>query len=260
MIDTHTHLFTEEFDNDRYEMVNRAIEAGVTKLFMPNIDVSSLPSLKKMCGEYKGVCFPMIGLHPTEVREDYKSQLDILEKELANNSDYIAIGEVGLDLYWDSTFKDEQIDAFHTQIGWAIDSDLPIIIHSRAASNELYNTLLPYKSTKLNGIFHSFVGDKAEAERLMEFPNFLFGINGVVTFKKSTLPEVLEDIPLSRIVLETDSPYLAPVPYRGKRNESSYIIDIAKKLSLIYDTPLNDISSITDDNALRLFKKVSGVL
>lgn len=256
MIDTHTHLFTEEFDEDRQEVVGRAINAGVTKMLLPNIDISSLQPLKKMCDEYKGVCYPMIGLHPTEVKEDYKYHLETLEKELSTNTIYVGIGEVGLDFYWDSTYKKEQIDAFNIQINWALKYDLPLIIHSRNSSEELYNVLLPYKGSNLRGIFHSFVGDEMEAKRLLEFENFHFGINGVVTFKKSTLPDVLKNIPLSRVVIETDSPYLAPVPYRGKRNESSYIIETAKKLASLYGLSLSDVDSITNNNVSKIFKNI----
>ena len=256
MIDTHTHLFTEEFDNDRHEVISRAIDAGVTKMLLPNIDLSSLKPLKKMCDEFKGICFPMIGLHPTEIGNEYKSHLNALEKELSTNSCYVGVGEVGLDFYWDSTYKKEQIDAFEIQIEWSLKYDLPLIIHSRNSTEELYNVLLPYKESKLRGVFHSFVGDESEAKRLLEFENFVFGINGVVTFKKSNLSDVLKNIPLSRVVLETDSPYLAPVPYRGKRNESSYVVEIAQKLASIYDSSFSEIISTTDDNVLRIFKNL----
>lgn len=256
MIDTHTHLFTEEFDEDRAQVMERALKAGVTKLFMPNIDVASLSLLNKTCSDYKDYCFPMIGLHPTEVKEDYISQLDILKNEISKSNHYVGIGEVGLDFYWDSTFKKEQIDAFKIQIEWALEYDLPLIIHSRAAFEELYQVMYPYKETPLRGIFHSFTGDSSEAEKMLEFKNFFLGINGVVTFKKSTLPEVLKQVPFSRIVLETDSPYLAPVPYRGRRNESSYVVEVARQLALIYNVSLDEISSITDNNALQLFEKI----
>ena len=217
LIDTHSHLFVDDFDADRPEVMLRAREAGITHILMPNIDVASVEPMLRVCGEYPGYCFPMIGLHPTEVDANYRDALAAL-KPLLDEHPFIAIGEVGLDLYWDKTYKTEQLAALEEQIGWALERDLPLVIHSREAFLELYDLFSHYKDSPIRGVFHSFTGTADEAHALLEFPGFMLGINGVVTFKKSVLPEALRDVPLSRLVVETDSPYLAPAPFRGKRN------------------------------------------
>ena len=260
LIDTHSHLFTEEFDTDRAEVVNRAREAGITHIVMPNIDIASIEPMLKVCAEYPDLCYPTIGLHPTEVKEDYrkvltemKAQLDLSTQGKATHAPFIAVGEVGLDLYWDTTYKNEQQAALEEQIGWALEYDFPIIIHSREAFPELYSLFSRYKDTSLRGVFHSFTGTSDEAHALLEFPGFMLGINGVATFKKSPLPEALREVPLTRLVIETDSPYLAPTPFRGKRNESAYVERVLEKLIEIYQLPTEQIANQIYGNSLKLF-------
>ena len=214
LIDTHSHLFLEEFSEDLPQVIERARSAGVTHIFMPNIDSTTIDSMLSVCNTYNDYCFPMIGLHPTSVNADYEKELEIVARELRSFNKYIAIGEVGMDLYWDKTFLKEQQIVLDKQINWALEYDLPVVIHCRDAFGYIYNVLEPYKNTSLKGVFHSFTGTDDEAARILEFSGFLIGINGVVTFKKSRLPEVMTKIPLEKIVLETDSPYLTPVPNR----------------------------------------------
>lgn len=252
IIDTHSHLFVEEFDGDRAEVMARAREAGITHILMPNIDVASVEPMLRVCAEYPGYCFPMLGLHPTEVNAAYREALAVL-KPLLDVHEFVAIGEVGLDLYWDKTYKNEQLTVLEEQIGWALERGLPLVIHSREAFPELYNLFSHYKSEPICGVFHSFTGTTDEAHALLEFPGFLLGINGVVTFKKSTLPEVLREVPLSRIVVETDSPYLAPTPYRGKRNESTYVVRVVERLAEIYGVSPEVVAECTYGNARSLF-------
>lgn len=252
LIDTHSHLFVDDFDADRPEVMLRAREAGITHILMPNIDVASVEPMLRVCGEYPGYCFPMIGLHPTEVDANYRDALAAL-KPLLDEHPFIAVGEVGLDLYWDKTYKAEQLAALEEQIGWALERNLPLVIHSREAFPELYALFSHYKESPIRGVFHSFTGTADEAHALLEFPGFMLGINGVVTFKKSTLPDALSEVPLSRIVVETDSPYLAPTPYRGKRNESSYVARVVEKLSEIYALSPDAIADTTYRNACAVF-------
>ncbi len=252
-IDTHTHLYTEEFDGDRDLAVLRAKEAGVTRMFMPNIDDTTVDDMLSLCASHEG-CYPIIGFHPTSVDANWKQRLSTVKSRLDSPQKFYGIGETGLDLYWDKTYRNEQMEAFDEQIHWALEKDLPLIVHCREAYPELFEVLAPYRETNLRGIFHSFTGTKDEAERLLEYSGFMLGINGVATFKKSTLPDVLPDVPVDRIVLETDSPYLAPVPFRGKRNESAYLLKTAEKLSDIYGIPLETIARTTTENALRVFK------
>ena len=260
IIDTHSHLFTCEFDEDRKEVMCRARESGITHIVMPNIDTTSIKPMLQVCEEYPNFCYPTIGLHPTEVKEGYrqilaemKSQLTASLQGKAHHSPFIAIGEVGLDFYWDTTYKQEQLAALEEQINWALEYNLPIIIHSREAFTELYTLFLQYKRTPLRGVFHSFTGTANEANALLEFPGFVLGINGVATFKKSTLPETLREVPLSRIVVETDSPYLAPTPYRGKRNESAYVARVIEQLAEIYQCHTEQIASQVYDTSYNLF-------
>ena len=259
LIDTHSHLFVEEFAEDRAEVMRRTQEAGITHIVMPNIDVASIAPMLQVCAEFP-FCYPTIGLHPTEVKEDYrevlpamKAQLDASVRGEAPHTPFIAIGEVGLDFYWDSTYKLEQIAALEEQIAWALEYDLPIIIHSREAFTELYELFSKYKDTPLRGVFHSFTGTADEAKALLEFPGFVLGINGVATFKKSTLPDALREVPLSRLVVETDSPYLAPTPYRGKRNESAYMARVIERLAEIYNCSAEQIATQTYTTAHNLF-------
>ena len=255
IIDTHSHLFVEEFDVDRSEVMQRAREVGVQHVLMPNIDLASVAPMLQVCQEYCGFCYPMLGLHPTEVGADYPVVLSKLKALLDKQPQtFLAIGEVGLDLYWDKTYKDEQIAALEEQIAWALEYDLPLVIHSREAFDEIYTLFSRYKDSSLRGIFHSFTGTADEAQALLEFPGFLLGINGVATFKKSTIPEALSHVPLTRVVVETDSPYLAPVPYRGKRNESAYVVRVVEKLAEIYGLTAESVAAQTYANAATLFR------
>lgn len=254
LIDTHTHLFGEEFDEDRELALIRAREAGVGRFFMPNIDDTTVEQMLAVCDAHTD-CYPMIGFHPTSVDADWEARLQRVEQWLRSGRKFYAIGEVGLDLYWDRTYRKEQAEVLHRQIQWALEWNLPLVIHCRSAYPELLEVLSHYDKESLTGIFHSFTGTAEDAAHLLDYPGFMLGVNGVVTFKKSTLPAVLHvAVPLERLVLETDSPYLAPVPYRGKRNESAFVVKVAEKLSDIYEEPLDKIASVTSANALKVFK------
>lgn len=253
LIDTHSHLFLEEFSEDLPQVIERARAVGITHIFMPNIDSTTIKAMLSVCNTYKGYCFPMIGLHPTSVDANYETELKIVARELEHSGEYVAIGEVGMDLYWDKTYLKQQQIVLDKQIGWALEYNLPIVIHCRDAFDYIYNVLEPYRKTPLKGIFHSFTGTAEEAARVLEFPGFSIGVNGVVTFKKSHLPGVLAEIPLEKIVLETDSPYLTPVPNRGKRNESAYVKDTLLKVSEIYEMSPEVVGNVTSENALKVF-------
>ena len=259
MIDTHSHLFVEEFSDDLRQTIQRAKDAGVTNIFMPNIDDTTISDMLRVCSEFPGYCFPMLGFHPTSVNAQSMSVVKDMKRLLDGEHPYIAIGEVGMDLYWDKTYLKEQQRVFDEQIQWALEYQLPLVIHCREAYPELFEVLKPYKDTELSGVFHSFTGTQDEADELMEYTRFMIGVNGVVTFKKSSLPGILQSIPLNRLVLETDSPYLAPTPYRGKRNESSYIVKVAEKLAELYEMGLEDIKRQTLQNALKVFKRADKV-
>ena len=257
LIDTHSHLFVKEFDEDREAAVGRAIEAGVTHICLPCIDASSIEPIDAMCKAYPGVCLPMMGLHPTDVKEDYREQLALMHGRLVSDDSYIAVGEVGLDFYWDDNRKMQQIESFKMQIGWAKEKSLPLVIHSRSAFEELYDVMSAYRNDGLTGIFHCFSGSADEARALLEFPGFMLGVGGAVTYKKSTLPQVLlEAVPLERIVLETDAPYLSPVPYRGRRNESAYVAEVARFIAQLYGVSFEEVARITTENARRVFVSI----
>lgn len=252
-IDTHSHLFLEEFAEDLPLVMQRAKAAGVSRIYMPNIDCSTIKPLLDTVAQYPDYCFPMIGLHPTSVNADFREELKVMKELLDQSHPFVAIGEVGMDLYWDRTFINEQFEAFETQIQWSAEYLLPLVIHSRDSFEEVYQVIKRNEHKNLKGIFHSFTGTKEEAERLLQFDGFYLGINGVVTFKKSTLPEVLKNVPLERIVLETDSPYLTPVPNRGKRNESANVKDTLLKLAAIYQCSPENVAETTTMNALKIF-------
>ena len=255
MIDTHSHIFSEEFKEDLSEVIARAKEIGVEKIFMPNIDDTSVEDMLNVCQAYPDYCFPMIGFHPTSVEgPDAIYKVREMKKHLVEGHPYIAVGEVGLDLYWDKTWLKEQQLILDEQIQWALEWNLPLVIHCREAFPELFQVLEPYKHTELTGVFHSFTGTVDEARELMDYSRFMIGINGVVTFKKSILPEVLQEVPLTKLVLETDSPYLAPVPFRGKRNETSYVKRVAMKLAELYGMEIGEVERQTTENALKVFK------
>ena len=253
LIDTHSHLFLEEFSEDLPQVMERAREVGVSYIFMPNIDSTTIDPMLSVCADYPDFCYPMIGLHPTSVNETYEQELAVVREQLAGNNQFVAIGEIGLDLYWDKTFLKEQLLVFEKQIEWALEYRLPIVVHSRDAFEYIYKVMSAYKNTPLIGIFHSFTGTPEEAAKLLEFEGFMLGINGVVTFKKSTLPETLLTVPLERIVLETDSPYLTPAPNRGKRNESANVKDTLAKVAEIYRMSSEYVSQVTSVNALKVF-------
>lgn len=256
LIDSHAHLFLEEFTEDLPLVIQRAKQAGVSHIFMPNIDSTTIEPLLKTCDMFSGYCYPMIGLHPTSVGENYLQELEIVHRQLEENAKrYVAIGEIGLDLYWDKTYLNEQLIAFEQQIEWALQYNLPIVIHVRDAFEYIYKVLKPYRQTTLKGVFHSFTGNMEEMKQLLEFTNFYIGINGVVTFKKSHLPDVLKHTPMERLLIETDAPYLTPVPNRGKRNESAYVKDTLNKIAEIYQASPEEVAEITSANALKLFEK-----
>lgn len=256
MIDTHTHIDGEEFAEDRALAVQRAKEAGVEKVFVPAIDLKSVSSVLQTCRQFPGYAYPMIGLHPEEVKADWRNQLAQMKPMLDDSSHpFIAIGEVGLDYYWSREFEAEQLQAFEEQVEWAAEYDLPLMIHCRKAQNEMVHILKRHeKELARGGVFHCFTGNEKEAEQLLQFDNFVLGIGGVLTFKKSHLPEVLAGIPTDRIVIETDSPYMAPVPMRGKRNESAYVAFVLKRIAEIYGISEDEADRRTTANALRIFR------
>lgn len=256
MIDTHTHIDGEEFAEDRALAVQRAKEAGVEKVFVPAIDLKSVSSVLQTCRQFPGYAYPMIGLHPEEVKADWRNQLAQMKPMLDDSSHpFIAIGEVGLDYYWSREFEAEQLQAFEEQVEWAAEYDLPLMIHCRKAQNEMVHILKRHeKELARGGVFHCFTGNEKEAEQLLQFDNFVLGIGGVLTFKKSHLPEVLAGIPIDRIVIETDSPYMAPVPMRGKRNESAYVAFVLNRIAEIYGISEDEADRRTTANALRVFR------
>ena len=252
MIDTHSHIYSEEFDADRDEVILRAQHAGVTKIILPNVDSDSLPRLLKLEARYPDYCYAAVGLHPESVKENYQKELDVIREELERRR-YIAVGEIGIDLYWDKTYQTEQILAFQTQVEWAIEFNRPVIIHVRNSHNETIQALKPYAGKGLKGIFHCFGGTPEEAAEIFSLGDFKLGIGGVVTFKNSGLAASLMHIPPENLVLETDSPYLTPAPFRGKRNESAYTVLVAEKLAQVYDMSVGEIDRITTENARKLF-------
>jgi TatD DNase family protein len=250
-IDTHTHLYAEEFKDDRKAVIEKAINNGVSKLFLPNIDIHSIQPMLDLCWDFPENCFPMMGLHPCSVDVHVEAHLFQIQKWFKKRKFY-AVGEIGLDYYWSTEFKDQQIKAFRLQIQWAIQMDLPIVVHSRNSNEDVIAILKEMKHPKLRGIFHCFGGNEAQAKEVVEM-GFLLGIGGVITFKNGGLDKAIEDIDLKHLVLETDSPYLAPVPHRGKRNESLYILDIAKKLAEVKKVGLAQVAKITTENANMIF-------
>ena len=252
VIDTHTHLDAEEFNEDRAEAFARARETGVGKVFLPAIDVKTTHAVLALSREYPGYAYPMIGLHPEEVKEDWKEQLAELRK--MQISDFIAVGEIGLDYYWSREFEHEQLEAFEEQVKWAIETRLPLMIHCRKAQNEMVHLLRQYQKDLPGGVFHCFTGNQKEAEELLSFDNFVLGIGGVSTFKSSHLREDLPAVvPMNRIVLETDSPYMAPVPFRGKRNESAFVLEVLKTLAKAYGVSEEEFAKQTNETVERVF-------
>ena len=250
--DTHTHLYSEAFDMDRDEMISRALEAGVSRFFVPAIDSTYTEAMYALECKYPEHVFLMMGVHPTHIKEDYKKELNHVKTALKQRK-FAAIGEIGIDLYWDKSTLKQQQDAFRTQIQWAKHYQLPIVIHCRDAFDEVFEVLEEEKSEDLFGIFHCFTGTMEQAHKAISY-NMKLGIGGVVTFKNGKIDQFLEQIDLAHIVLETDAPYLAPVPYRGKRNESAYILEVLEKLSLIYGKSMEEIAQITTNNSKNIFK------
>ena len=252
MIDTHCHLYLEEFDVDRDELIDAAKDSGIKKILTPNIDVETLDRLHELADNHPGYIYPMMGLHPTSVDASYIETLRRIEAELPKRP-YCAIGEIGMDLYWDKTFLKEQKIVFEEQLRWSMALDLPVVIHTRDAFEETFEVVHRVGADKLRGVFHSFGGTLAEMEEIKRMENFYIGINGVATFKKVTIDQILPDFPLERILTETDAPYLSPVPYRGKRNIPIYIWKTAEKLASIYDISVEELREITSANAIKLF-------
>ncbi len=249
--DTHTHLYSEEFQADQAEMMQRALAAGVSRFFVPAIDSSCTQAMYELEANYPEQVFLMTGLHPTYVKDNYEDELAHVERQL-NERKFYAIGEIGIDLYWDKTYIEEQKIAFRTQIQWAKKYKLPIVIHCREAFDEIFDVLESEKGPDLFGIFHCFTGTKAQALQAISY-NMKLGIGGVATFKNGKIDQFLHEIPLQHLVLETDSPYLAPAPHRGKRNESAYVILVAQKLAEIYGLPVDEIAQITTANSMAVF-------
>lgn len=250
-IDTHTHLYDEQLMAEEDAMIQRALDAGVHKMYMPNCDSSTIEAMMHLARKFPENCLPMMGLHPTYVKDNYNEELAIVEEWLAKEKFY-AVGEIGIDKYWDLTYLPQQIEVFEKQIDLALQCDLPIVIHSREATQDCIDVVQKKQNGRLKGIFHCFGGTLNEAKQIIDLGMYL-GIGGVVTFKKSSLPEVLKETGLSNVVLETDAPYLAPVPYRGKRNESSYIPLIAEKLGDVFGLGKEEIGRISTENALKIF-------
>ena len=254
-IDTHCHLDGEEFAQDRDAVVQRARETGCKAIFLPAIDVASCHTVLDVCAQYPDYCRPMLGLHPEEVRADWRDQLLAIRHLLLSVSPKpIAIGEIGLDYYWSREFEHEQLEAFEEQVRWAVEMQLPLMIHCRKAQNEMVQIIKKYAHDLPGGVFHCFTGNEHEARQLLEFPQFVLGIGGVLTFKKSHLPETLAaTVPLNRIVLETDAPYMAPVPMRGQRNESAFICHIITRMAEAYSVSEEEICRQTNENVNRVF-------
>lgn len=252
LIDTHSHIFLPEFDSDREEVIFNAKENGVEKILLPNVDDSTTERLMELVSKYPDYCLPMMGLHPTSVKENYKEELEKVENWLVKRKFY-AIGEIGIDLYWDKSFEKEQEKAFRYQIELAKKHNLPIVIHARESFDEIFLIMNDVIDEKLNGVFHAFTGNDEQAKQIISW-GFKIGIGGIVTFKNSGLDKVVNNIDINHIVLETDSPYLAPVPKRGKRNESAYILYIAQKIAEIKNMTIEEVAKITTDNAKQLFR------
>jgi TatD DNase family protein len=251
-IDTHTHLYLPEFDQDRKEMVNRAIEQGVDLLLLPNIDSSTTEAMFKMVADFPENCHPMVGLHPGSVKENWKDELATL-RPLLDKPGVIAVGEIGMDLYWDKTFIEQQRLVFREQIKWAKEKNLPIVIHAREAFDEIFEILDDVIDENLSGVFHCFTGTVEQAHKILTYPNFMMGIGGVVTYKKAAMDQVLDKVPLDKLILETDAPYLSPVPFRGKRNESAYLVHSAEKLADIQRISLDELAKASTANARQIF-------
>jgi TatD DNase family protein len=251
LIDTHAHLYSEEFAGDPEMMIARARSTGVGRVLMPAIDATTHEKMLELEKKHPDLCLSMMGLHPTSVKEDYQEELKVAEAHFQRRK-FIAVGETGLDFYWDLTFKEQQFDAFRRQIGWALQYDIPVVIHSRNSTDECIEVIRENQNGKLKGVFHCFSGNAEQARQIAEL-GFYLGIGGVLTFKNSGLDKVLAGVDLAHMVLETDAPYLAPVPFRGKRNESGYIIYVAEKLAEVKGKGVEEVAEVTTGNASKLF-------
>ena len=254
LIDTHTHLYLSQFDNDIDSVIKNAIDNGISKMLLPNIDSTTTQQMLSLSKKYPKNCFPMMGLHPCSVKEETVDKEILHVKEMLDKENFLAIGEIGLDLHWDKSTLEIQKKAFEDQINLAKKYKLPIVIHVRDSFNEAIEIVERLNSSELKGVFHCFTGDQKDAQRVIELQGFYLGIGGVVTFKNGGLDKNIEQISLDHIMLETDAPYLTPSPYRGSRNESKYILNIAQKIADIYDVELNKIAEVTTKNAYNLFQ------
>ncbi|NDF60417.1 MAG: TatD family deoxyribonuclease [Crocinitomicaceae bacterium] len=253
LIDTHTHLYSSQFDQDREEVIQQSINNGVDKFLLPNIDKSSIQGMLSLQQKFPLNCYAMMGLHPCSVDQNWEQELEEI-KTLLQQERIVAIGEIGIDLYWDKTYVEQQKEAFTRQISWAKEMNLPIVIHARDSFSEIYSVLDQVNDERLKGVFHCFTGSAEDVSKIQSYGGFKFGIGGVLTFKKSGLDEVVKNIPIEEILLETDAPYLAPTPHRGKRNESTYLPLIASKLSDIFEISEQEVARITSQNAMDLFR------
>ena len=251
LVDTHSHIYSEEFNDDIDQVITRAYDCDVRKIILPNIDSSSIKKMLDLADQYPQICYPLMGLHPTSVGEDYQEELELVEYWLKKRKFY-GIGEIGIDLYWERTFIDQQIQAFRHQLQLAKKYQLPVVLHVRESFDEVFEVVKDENTPELTGVFHSFTGSVEQAEKIIDL-GFKIGIGGIVTFKNSGLDEVVRQIHPRHLILETDSPYLTPVPFRGKRNESSYLIHIARRIAGIHDLSVNEVARITSINAVNLF-------
>lgn len=251
LIETHAHIYSTKFDNDRDNMISRARDVGISQIIMPNIDHESIEGMLKLEKQYPELCLPTMGLHPCSVDKDFEKELQTVKAWLDKRK-FTAIGEIGTDLYWDKTKYDYQVEAFNQQVNWAKEYRLPIIIHCRESIDQTIELVERLADENLTGVFHCFTGDEKQAQRIVDL-GFYLGIGGVVTFKNGGLAEIMHKIPMERIILETDSPFLAPKPYRGKRNEPAYVIEVAKKIAELKKHTIEDVAQITTQNAQKLF-------
>lgn len=257
MIDSHSHIYAEEFDADRDEVIARAREAGVKHIILPNENLTSLDRVLATTESYPGYVSPTIGLHPEEIHDDYRTELASLKQRLDADDRYVAIGEIGIDLYWDQTYREEQMEVLDTQLHWCKEKDLPFIIHCRSGLNECLSVMDNFGEELPRGVFHSFTETPEAVEEVRRRGDFYFGVNGIVTFKKSKVKEILPVVGLDRLLLETDSPYLAPVPHRGQRNESSFVANVCDFVAQQYGITPTELDAITTENVMRLFTKIN---
>ena len=256
MVDTHAHLYDGKFDHDRNAVITSAVDSGVGRMLLPNIDAQTVHPMLEVCRQYPNRCFPMLGLHPTSVDRDFERQLEIIESYL-DHTEIVAIGEIGVDLYWDKQFIGQQLEAFRIQTGWAKKYSLPLSIHCRKSFNEIISVLKKEQDGSLTGVFHCFPGNVRQAEEVIQL-GFMLGVGGVVTYKNAEMAAVVQHVGIEHILTETDAPYLPPAPFRGKRNESAYIFHIVQKIAELKSLPVCDVADATNANAERIFKGICG--